>query len=49
MSEIDLNVPGVLARRYLDDGRILDVTLLTFGRARLHVGPPDSHWYDDEW
>lgn len=37
--------------RTLPDGRVLEVTPLTFGRARLHVTRPEGvgMWYDDEW
>jgi len=41
--------PDYLYRRTLPDGRLVDVTPLTFGRARLHIGPPDSWCYDDSW
>lgn len=37
----------VLAERKLPDGRILQVIPLTYGRARLCVGPADSVCYDD--
>jgi hypothetical protein len=40
---------GVLFRRLLDGGRIIDVTPLTYGRARLHIGPADELYYTDEW
>jgi hypothetical protein len=40
---------GVLFRRTLPDGRILDVMPLTFGRARLHIGPAGALFYDDGW
>lgn len=35
--------------KILTDGRILAVVPLTFGRARLHIGPPDSLEWDDGW
>ena len=35
--------------RLLPDGRRLTVTPLTYGRARLHVGPDGALYYDDEW
>jgi hypothetical protein len=35
--------------RVLPDGRILAVVPLTFGRARLHIGPPGSQMWDDGW
>lgn len=31
------------------DGRGVFVDLLTFGRARIGVGPADKQWYDDTW
>lgn len=37
-----------IARKDLADGRILMVVPLTFGRARLTVGP-DENVYDDGW
>lgn len=40
---------GVIARRVLADGRLLDLTPLTFGRVRLCVGPADLPVYDDLW
>jgi hypothetical protein len=40
---------GVLYRRLLADGRLIDVTPLTFGRARLHIGPADDDAYTNEW
>lgn len=33
----------------LPDGRAVFIDHLTFGRARLSVGPPDAIWYDDGW
>lgn len=39
-----------LADRKLPDGRWLTVIPLTFGRARLTVGPhPVKGYYDDGW
>jgi len=40
---------GIIAERILPDGRLLQVIPLTFGRARLCVGPADSMTYDDNW
>lgn len=41
---------GVLARKPLPGGRYADVTLLTYNRARLHVGRGDDTFgYLDEW
>lgn len=36
-------------QRDLGDGRTITVDPLTFGRARLHIGPSDTQWYDDGW
>lgn len=41
--------PGALADRLMPDGRELVVYPLTFGRARLVIGTPDSGVYDDSW
>jgi hypothetical protein len=38
-----------LFKRELPDGRTIEVTPLTFGRARLHIGPTGEQWYNDEW
>lgn len=35
--------------RELQDGRTAVVYPLTFGRARLSVGPSGSSFFDDEW
>lgn len=40
---------GVTARFLTDDGRVLEVYALTFGRARLGIGPGVNRGYDDEW
>lgn len=37
------------ACRILADGRELVVKPLTFGRARLTVGPAGARWYQDGW
>lgn len=39
----------ILAEKPLPGGRVAQVTPLTFGRARLHVGPAGALWYSDEW
>jgi len=39
--------PHVFVRRDLLDGRIADLVPLTFGRARINVGPAGSLGYDD--
>jgi hypothetical protein len=38
-----------LPTKILIDGREASVTLLTYGRARLHVGQPGGMCYDNEW
>lgn len=38
-----------LAERDLGDGRKLWVFGLTFGRARLAIGPARSFFFDDAW
>lgn len=35
--------------RELPDGRAVFVHLLTFGRARIIIGPAQADWYDDSW
>lgn len=40
---------GVVAERNLPDGRLLHVVPLTFGRARLNIGPQGQQWYSDGW
>lgn len=40
---------GALASRVLPDGRQAMVVPLTFGRARLTVGPVGAGVYDDGW
>jgi hypothetical protein len=41
---------GTLASRVIDDGRVLDVYPLTFGRARLTISErEDSPFYMDGW
>ncbi len=42
------NIPGTLFACGLPDGRIATIIPLTFGRARLTVGPDES-FYDDGW
>ncbi len=41
--------PTSYGLRELPDGRRLEVIDLTFGRARLCIGPPDEPVYDDGW
>lgn len=41
--------PDALAEQLLPDGREAVIYPLTFGRARLVVGPPGSAFYDDAW
>jgi hypothetical protein len=40
---------GFLAVRMLPDGRALAVVPLTYGRARLCLGPGDLMTYTDAW
>jgi hypothetical protein len=51
MSDLQENPEeGVLLRRTLPDGRILDLMPLLFGAWRLSVGPKGSlGYYDDQW
>lgn len=39
----------MIVEKIIPDGRGVFITLLTFGRARLHVGRLDSPCFDDEW
>lgn len=39
----------LLAERTLPNGKLLQVVPLTFGRARLYIGPADMPVYDDGW
>ena len=38
-----------LAYRRIPDGRLVAVLPLTFGRARIVIGPDQALWYDDGW
>lgn len=40
---------GYLALKSFSDGRVGAVMPLTFGRARLVIGPPSMLAYDDGW
>lgn len=40
---------GHISSRDLGDGRTLFVDPLTFGRARLLIGPTGGYTYDDGW
>lgn len=40
---------GMYAHRDLDDGRELVVFPLTYGRARIAIGPKQGYVYDDVW
>lgn len=40
------NFPGY-TRRYLDNGRVIDMMPLTYNRWRLGVGPSNTYVYDD--
>lgn len=39
----------ILYERALQNGRTIQVIPLTYGRARLCIGPTDSKIYDDVW
>lgn len=38
-----------IAQRIMPDGRVASVVPLTFGRARIVIGPSDLAVYDDGW
>jgi hypothetical protein len=38
-----------ILRRYVPYGRVAIVFAITFGRARLGVGPANSQGFDDVW
>lgn len=38
-----------LYEKVLPSGRLIAVIPLTYGRARLHIGPTDKPFYDDGW
>ena len=40
--------PGILMSRVLDDGRLLSLIPLTYGRMRITVGG-NYQWYEDGW
>jgi hypothetical protein len=40
---------GTLGDKLLPDGRLAVIYPLTFGRARICVGPAGVEWYDDSW
>lgn len=43
-------MPDEYPSRVLPDGRLLMVTLLTYGRGRLQLYPPADHTFAvDEW
>ena len=45
-----LNQRGAYTTRVLEDGRVVDVVPLTFGRARIIVSPSlDSMTWSDGW
>ena len=55
MAEFQLLTENLKAHRgpfvegLLDDDRIVHINPLTFGRARLSIGPKDDQLYDDSW
>lgn len=44
-----IDADGFLYRRDLGNGRQVVVMPLTFGRARIGIGPVGAFWNDDEW
>lgn len=40
---------GLILQRDLADGRALYVYPLTYGRARLGIGPLHASYFTDEW
>jgi len=41
---------GAFATRVLDDGRVLSISLMTFGKVRLCISSDTEAWcYDDGW
>jgi hypothetical protein len=40
---------GLILKRVLEDGRLLAIMPLTFGRVRLTIGPADTGDYNDGW
>jgi hypothetical protein len=49
MTTPEHSYPGTLAVRKLADGRLLCVYPMTFGKARLCIGPDDGYSIDDAW
>ena len=45
---LDELIEGTLYHRVLEDGRLVTVVPLTFGRARITIGPLD-YVNDDLW
>lgn len=43
------DIPQVYFTRDLPGGRTIDVVPLTFGRARLCIGPTGEMFYDNQW
>jgi hypothetical protein len=41
-------MPGHIYERVLP-GFLISVYLLTYGRARIGIGPVGASWYADEW
>lgn len=41
--------PFVITERQLPDNRTIVVHHLTFGRARLSIGPTGEQWFEDGW
>jgi hypothetical protein len=46
---MEVDDEGYIKKRILPDGRQAVVFPLTFGRARMGVGPAGANWSADEW
>lgn len=45
-----MNPEDFLYRRALEDGRVVYVMPLLFGRAQIGLSPNDAaEWFDDQW
>lgn len=42
-------IAGNLYERELAGGRLVSVHALTYGRARLCIGPAVAYWYEDAY
>lgn len=39
----------LIAKKDLPDGQTVFVYPLTFGRARISIGPTGEQWFSDSW